>query len=89
MEVSFELHGISHKVGIAAVAHDYNGHILDGTHALIQTSSISMAKALVIRLGSSLILRKEWSNVILENDDAELVKRLVFYPGENLRRLVL
>ncbi|XVF36257.1 hypothetical protein REPUB_Repub19eG0042400 [Reevesia pubescens] len=68
----------SKRVGIAAVARDCTGRIID---ALIRTTSVLVAEALAIRLGSTLLIRNGWNNAILEADDELLIKRLVFDPG--------
>lgn len=50
----------SQMTGIAAIAGDCNGRILNGINALVRTTSVRVAEALALRLGS--VLAKRWQS---------------------------
>lgn len=63
----------SPMTGIAAIARDYNGKIIDGTNAVVRTTSVRVAEALALRLGSVLENRWQWQSIIFESNNKELI----------------
>ncbi|MBA0725980.1 hypothetical protein Golax_001838 [Gossypium laxum] len=59
--------------GIAAIARDPNGKILDEISALVRTKSVQVAEALALRFGSVLAKRWQWESIIFESDNKELI----------------
>ncbi|MBA0600773.1 hypothetical protein Gorai_003972 [Gossypium raimondii] len=60
--------------GIAAIARDSNGKILDEINALVRTKSVQVPEALALRLGSVLAKRWQWESIIFESDNKELIR---------------
>ncbi|KAK8647508.1 hypothetical protein V6N13_121243 [Hibiscus sabdariffa] len=54
--------------GLAAVARNCHGKIVDGINAQVHSSSAHVAECLALRLGSSLIRQHSWQNVQVESD---------------------
>ncbi|KAK5811060.1 uncharacterized protein LOC108468429 [Gossypium arboreum] len=62
--------------GIATVARDSFGKIMQGLNACVQVSSVRVAEALAVRSGAVLAVHRQWSNVALESDNKELMTSL-------------
>ncbi|KAL4271646.1 hypothetical protein GQ457_13G013030 [Hibiscus cannabinus] len=54
--------------GIAAIARNCHGDIVDGINAQVHSSSAFVAECLALRLGSSLIRQHSWQHVQVEYD---------------------
>ncbi|MBA0812192.1 hypothetical protein Gohar_026180, partial [Gossypium harknessii] len=56
--------------GIAVIARDFNGKILDGINALVQTTSVRVAEALGF---NSCQKRRQWQSIIFESYNKQLI----------------
>ncbi|KAH1039715.1 hypothetical protein J1N35_041458 [Gossypium stocksii] len=70
-------HGLNTRwTGLAAVARDDTGTVIDGCNAAVQASSARTVEAMAIRLGTNLISKWKWNHVIIKTDCRDLALSL-------------